>query len=79
MSGEMPIVATAQRPAELPELLTAAIIRERILPVGKRTFDRWVSSDKFPRADISMGGKVRLWRRETVERWIDETARKNKR
>ena len=78
MPGESPIAAPPQRPAELPELITAAIIRKRILPVGERTFWRWVSSGTFPRPDISVGGKVRLWRRETVETWIEERSREKK-
>mgnify|MGYP005850058823 CR=1 FL=1 len=60
---------------EIPALLTKALIRKYYLPAGERTLDRWVSSGTFPRPDISIGGKVRYWKRETVEAWIDAQAR----
>ena len=61
----------------IPALLTQAIIRARFLPVGERTFFRLISSGKFPRADVAIGGKLRLWRRETVEAWIKEKSGQN--
>lgn len=54
----------------IPALLTKALIRRHYLPAGERTLDRWISSGKFPRPDIAIGGKVRYWRRESVEAWI---------
>jgi len=54
-----------------PALLTKAMIRQRYLPTSGRTLDRWISSGAFPRPDIRKGGKIRFWRRETVENWIN--------
>ncbi len=53
-----------------PALLTKAMIRRYYIPAGERTLYRWISSGTFPRPDIAIGGKVRYWRRETVEAWI---------
>ena len=53
-----------------PALLTKHLIRRFYVPAGERTLDRWISSGRFPRPDISIGGKVRYWKRETVEGWI---------
>ena len=58
----------------LPALLTKALIRRHYVPAGERTLDRWVSSGTFPRPDIAIGGKVRYWKRETVEAWIETQA-----
>ena len=55
----------------VPALLTKALIRKFYLPAGERTLDRWVSAGQFPKPDIAMGGKVRYWRRETIEGWIE--------
>lgn len=57
-----------------PALLTKALIRRHYIPAGGRTMDRWISDGTFPRPDISIGGKVRFWKRETVEAWIDAQA-----
>ena len=57
-----------------PALLTLALIRRHFVPAGERTLHRWISSGAFPRPDISIGAKVRYWRRETVEQWIAERA-----
>jgi predicted DNA-binding transcriptional regulator AlpA len=54
-----------------PALLTLALIRRHYVPAGGRTLHRWISSGRFPRPDISIGAKVRYWKRETVEAWID--------
>lgn len=56
----------------LPELLTMEMIRQHYLPLGKRTVFRLISENKFPKADVTIGGKIRLWRRETVQSWVDE-------
>ena len=53
-----------------PALLTLALIREHYLPVRPRTMFRLISAGKFPKADIGIGAKLRLWKRETVESWI---------
>jgi len=58
----------------IPQLLTKLLIRKHYLPAGQRTLDRWISAGQFPRPDISIGGKVRYWRRETVEQWIEAQA-----
>src|SRR5262245_40617769 len=58
-----------ERP-NVPALLTKAMIRQFFVPAGERTLDRWISSGVFPRPDISIGGKVRYWKRESVEAWI---------
>lgn len=55
-------------------LLTKALIRRFYVPVGERTLDRWIASDRFPRADIAIGGKARFWKRETIEQWIGAQA-----
>ena len=66
MSVELP----QDRP---PALLTLRLIRKHYLPAAERTIHRWISAGKFPQADIALGGKVRLWRVETIERWIAAT------
>ena len=57
--------------APIPSLLTKALIRKHFVPIADRTLARWVSSGVFPRPDIAIGGKVRYWKRDTVEAWID--------
>lgn len=57
-----------------PALLTLALIRRHYLPVGARTLFRMISAGTFPKADIGIGGKLRLWKRETVEDWIARNA-----
>jgi predicted DNA-binding transcriptional regulator AlpA len=77
MAAETFLARQAQAVAErqaIPALLTKALIRRNYLPVGERTLDRWISSGTFPRPDIAIGGKVRYWKRETVEAWIDAQA-----
>ena len=61
---------TMPRFAAPPALLTKTLILQFYLPAGGRTLDRWISAGTFPRPDISIGGKVRYWKRETVEAWI---------
>jgi predicted DNA-binding transcriptional regulator AlpA len=53
-----------------PALLTLALIREHYLPIGERTMFRLISIGKFPKADIGIGGRIRLWKRQTIEAWI---------
>jgi predicted DNA-binding transcriptional regulator AlpA len=57
-------------PEPIPLMLTKALILRHYLPIGERTLDRWTSARIFPAPDLSMGGKVRLWQRSTVEEWI---------
>ena len=59
---------------ELPALLTRRMIIAHFVPLGARTLDRWISIGQFPRPDISIGGKTRLWRIETIRRWIEAQA-----
>jgi predicted DNA-binding transcriptional regulator AlpA len=63
---------TKQVTAELPALLTKALITRHVLPISIRALDRWISSGQFPPADMAIGNKARYWRRETVENWITE-------
>jgi predicted DNA-binding transcriptional regulator AlpA len=53
-----------------PALLTLAMVRRYYVPVASRTLFRLISAGQFPKADIGIGGKLRLWKRETVEAWI---------
>jgi len=57
-----------------PALLTLAMIRRYYVPIASRTLFRLISSGRFPKADIGIGGKRRLWKRETVEAWIASNA-----
>ena len=68
---------TAEPHSELsnpPALLTLALVRRYYFPIGERTLFRLISSGRFPMADIRMGGKLRLWKRETVEAWIQSNS-----
>jgi predicted DNA-binding transcriptional regulator AlpA len=69
-----PPATVAQDRQIIPALLTKALIRKHYVPAGERTLDRWISCGMFPRPDIAIGGKVRYWKRETVEEWIDAQA-----
>ena len=60
--------------AIVPALLTKPMIRKFYVPAGERTLNRWISSGRFPKPDIALGGKVRYWKRETVEAWITAMA-----
>jgi predicted DNA-binding transcriptional regulator AlpA len=70
MPGENAAINVPLFPQTAPALLTLALIRQHYVPAGERTLHRWISSGTFPRPDIAIGGKVRYWRRETVEGWI---------
>lgn len=59
---------------ELPALLTKSLILSHFIPVGVRTLDRWIAAKEFPAAEIAKGAKLRFWRRETVENWIEANA-----
>lgn len=49
---------------------------KRELNIGGRTLDRWISAGIFPKADISIGGKTRLWRRESLLSWLEANSTK---
>jgi predicted DNA-binding transcriptional regulator AlpA len=70
----MKVVEQPQTVSEPPALLTLALVRRHYFPVGERTVFRLISSGRFPKADIRIGGKLRLWKRETVEAWIASNA-----
>ena len=55
-----------------PELLTLPMVRRRFVPIGERTLFRLIAAGDFPAADVRIGGRLRLWRRQTVLAWIDE-------
>jgi hypothetical protein len=57
----------------LPLLLTDALIRQHVLPVGRRTLQRMICAETFPAPDCRLNGK-RFWRRETVLNWLAEYA-----
>jgi predicted DNA-binding transcriptional regulator AlpA len=59
-----------------PELLTGALIRQHYLPIGKRTFDRWLSCGRFPGPDMKLSHRAHFWRRATVENWIEANQEK---
>jgi predicted DNA-binding transcriptional regulator AlpA len=63
----------------LPALLTLAMVRRHYLPLGERTVFRMISAGTFPPADVRIGGKVRLWRRETIEAWVDAQSQESRR
>lgn len=72
----MPADTVTAPQAAPPALMNQQLIRRHYLPLAERTFWRWVSAGQFPRPDLCIGGKTRLWRRETVEHWIDAQAGK---
>jgi excisionase family DNA binding protein len=57
--------------AVIPRLLTLDMIRLYYLPLSKRTIQRMISAGVFPAADVSRGSKIRLWKKETIDAWID--------
>lgn len=62
--------------AEPPALLLDLAEVCRLLCLSERTVYRLISTGEFPAADVRIGGKIRRWRRETVERWIEEHTEK---
>jgi predicted DNA-binding transcriptional regulator AlpA len=59
----------------VPATLTYRQIATYFVTVSSKTLRRWVATEEFPPPDISIGAKIRLWKRETVERWIEERSR----
>jgi len=55
-------------------LLWDAKLVAEALSVGQRTLWRWIAGGTFPGPDLSIGAKVRRWRRTTVENWIEAQA-----
>lgn len=51
-------------------LLSIADI-SRASGIGVRTLWRWVSSGRFPKRDLAVG-RIRRWRVQTVDKWVDE-------
>jgi len=56
-------------------LLSAGAVAKR-LAVGKRTFWRLVSEGRFPPADLRVTTATPRWKRETLERWVEEQSSK---
>ncbi len=78
--GENPLLGktttpNGSSPEPLPALITMKMIRARYVPLAERTLFRMISAGKFPKADCQQGGKIRLWRRETIEEWIDSVSK----
>lgn len=46
----------------------------RTLNIGKRTFERWLASGRFPRPDIKVGPKILLWKPATVTAWVEQVS-----
>jgi excisionase family DNA binding protein len=53
-------------------LLWDAKLVAKALSVGQRTLWRWIAAGTFPAPDLSIGAKVRRWKRETVLDWIQK-------
>jgi predicted DNA-binding transcriptional regulator AlpA len=70
MENAMQIETTVMQAENPPALLTLAMVRRYYVPIASRTLFRLISSGQFPKADIGIGGKLRLWKRETIENWI---------
>lgn len=58
-----------QAPLDGDRLLSARTLCQ-LLDTTDRTFRRWVSAGKFPRADIKVGRASR-WKESTLKTWID--------
>ena len=71
--------AINQRYDHLPAMLTLALIRQHIIPMSERTFHRWIETGAFPKPDIQIGEKTRLWRRETIIEWENDNREKTSR
>jgi excisionase family DNA binding protein len=63
--AEIPRVSVAKT-----ALLTLTQVKAEYLPLSVRTIYRMISAGEFPKADKTIGRKIRLWKRETVEAWI---------
>jgi predicted DNA-binding transcriptional regulator AlpA len=72
-----PMLEDAREAATIPALLSMKLICDHFIPVDERTIYRWLSAGEFPKADICKGGKIRLWKRETIETWIEQNGSEN--
>jgi predicted DNA-binding transcriptional regulator AlpA len=61
-------------PAADKKLLRPESVAE-VLDISQRTLRTWISTRKFPKPDLVMGEKLKFWRIETVEAWIEARAR----
>ena len=50
-------------------LLRKCQIIPGLIPVSKSTFDRWVSTGKFP-PGVLVSPQIRVWRQEEVVQWL---------
>lgn len=66
-------MAETSTPPTLPLLLTADDVAAA-LSMGRRTFDRLVSTGAFPPADVRRGAKLVRWKRETVVAGVEQLA-----
>lgn len=66
---------TAVPPANRSSMLTIAMIVRDHVPISKRTLARMISTGQFPAADRAIGAKIRLWKRSTVEAWVEGSQR----
>jgi predicted DNA-binding transcriptional regulator AlpA len=67
-AGTIPVIIPIEH---LPAMLTREMICTHIAPIKERTFFKMLSQGRFPPADISCGGKVRLWKKTTIEAWMN--------
>jgi excisionase family DNA binding protein len=42
----------------------------KYLGIGKSTFWAWTKANKIPKADIHLGVRITLWRRETLDKFL---------
>ena len=61
---------TTGRTTERPLLLRRVDVAS-LLNLAPRTFDRLLSTKKFPGPDIALNAKLIRWRRSTVESWVE--------
>lgn len=55
---------------ELPELLTAKLVCQQVVPVSTMSLWRWVRDGRFP-APVKMSGR-NYWRRDEIDAWLAE-------
>ncbi len=42
----------------------------KTIGVTPRSLWRWVAQGAFPAPDLKVGGRIRRWRIETIEKWM---------
>jgi excisionase family DNA binding protein len=62
--------ATAITP-EVPLLLKLPQVAA-LVGLAPRTLWRLIGSNQFPAAAVSIGGRIRRWKREDIEAWVSE-------